>query len=269
MTATHSQLPANELGLEQDKLVLSEDGEIMIQMKINGRNEEVGLKEAVSQTQYFKANEEKARTLAEEKKSFESQRQELAESYQQQLQQVQGLGEMLQQKLTQDFQSVDWQALRQTDPAEWAAKQQEFAQRNQELQMAGMALGEQMRQEQERTDQLEMQQRQKILELERHSMIESNPEWADESKMKSDLSEIVEYAKKSGFSDDELQDVIYSRHVNVLRKAFLYDKGQTVVEKKVKQSPPKMQRASTGRLAKKKSKGKYVNRASTGGKRSQ
>ena len=59
---------AAELGLDADKLILSEDGEIQIQLKVNGKNEIVDLKEAISQTQFSKANDEKARTLAEERK---------------------------------------------------------------------------------------------------------------------------------------------------------------------------------------------------------
>ena len=70
------------------------------------------MKEAIAGTQFSKANDEKARTLAEERKSFESERQQVAEAYQQQLQQIQGLGEMLQSKLTQEFQSIDWDRLR-------------------------------------------------------------------------------------------------------------------------------------------------------------
>ena len=242
---------AAELGLESDKLVLNEEGEILINLKVNGKTEQIDLKEAIAGTQFSKANDEKARTLAEERKTFESERQQVAEAYQQQLKQVQGLGEMLQNKLTQDFQSVDWDRLRVTDPAEWAAKQQEFAQRNQELQQAGQMLGQQMRAQQEQQAQVEAQERAGILQTERQLMIDSNPSWADEAKMKSDLSEIVEYAQASGFSDEELHDVIYSRHVNVLKKAMLYDKGQTVASKKVKQAP-KMQRASNGRFAKQK-----------------
>ena len=242
---------AAELGLESDKLVLNEDGEILINLKVNGKTEQVDLKEAIAGTQFSKANDEKARTLAEERKTFESERQQVAEAYQQQLKQVQGLGEMLQNKLTKEFQGIDWDRLRVTDPAEWAAKQQEFAQRNQELQQAGQMLGQQMKAQQDQAAQVEAQERQQILQHERQLMIESNPSWADEAKMKGDLSEIVEYAQASGFSDEELQDVIYSRHVNVLKKAMLYDKGQTVASKKVKQAP-KMQRASNGRFTKQK-----------------
>jgi hypothetical protein len=253
---------ASELGLDGDKLTLSEDGEVLVKLKVNGKDETVDLKEAISQTQYFKANEEKARTLAEERKTFESERQQVADSYQQQFQQIQGLGEMLQSKLTQEFQSIDWERLRITDPAEWAAKQQEFAQRNQELQQAGQMLGQQMRAQQEEQEKLQAQQRAEILQSERQLMIDSNPEWADEGKMKAGLTEIVEYAKSSGFSEEELQDVIYSRHVNVLKKAMLYDQGKTVAEKKVKQAP-KMQRASNGRFVGKKANkvNKLVERA--------
>ena len=257
---------AQELGLDGDKLSVSEDGEIMVKLKVNGEEQSIDLKEAIAGTQYMKANEEKARVLADERKTFESERQQVAEAYQQQLQQIQGLGEMLQNKLTQDFQSIDWDRLRVTDPAEWAAKQQEFAQRNQELQQAGQMLGQQMRAQQEQQAQVEAQERQSILQSERQLMIESNPSWGDEEVMKSDLKEIVEYARSSGFSDEELQDVIYSRHVNVLKKAMLFDKGQTVAEKKVQKQAPKMQRASNGRFvgSKKKSKmDQLINKAKT------
>ena len=257
---------AEELGLDADKLALNDDGEIVVSLKVNGKDEKVALKEAISQTQYSKANEEKARNLAEQRKSFESERQQVAEAYQQQLQQIQGLGEMLQNKLTQEFQSVDWDRLRVTDPAEWTAKQVEFQQRQQELQQAGQMLGQQMRVQQDKQDEQWQQQRAQIIQSERQMMVESNPDWADEERMKSDLKEIVEYAQSEGFSADELQDVIYSRHVNVLKKAMMYDKGQTVASKKVKKPAPKMQRASNGRFTSSKKKSKMdqlINKAKT------
>jgi len=78
-------------------------------------------------------------------------------------------------------------------------------------------------------------------------MVESSPEWKDTDAMKKGLGEIIEYAKSNGFPEEELSEVIHSRHVNVLRKAMLYDKGQTVSEKRSK-TPPKMQRAANGRF---------------------
>ena len=253
---------AAELGLDGDKLTLSEDGDVLVKLKVNGKDETVDLKEAISGTQYYKANEEKARVLADEKKSFESERAQVAGAYSQQLQQIRGLGEMLQNKLTQDFRNIDWDRLRVTDPGEWTAKQREFEIRSQELQQAGQMLGQQMRVEQERQSGQEAQYRSEVLQTERALMVEKNPDWADESKLKSGLQEIVEYARSNGFPDDELQNVIHSRHVEVLKKALLYDQGKSVAEKKVKKAP-KMQRASNGRFASsKKSKvNKLIERA--------
>jgi len=176
---------------------------------------------------------------------------QVAEQYAQQLQQIRGLGEMLQDKLMQDFQGIDWENLRRVDPAEWTAKQREFEIRNQELQQAGQMLGQQMRAEQDQFSQQEAQERSAILNSERELMIENNPTWRDQEVMSSELGKIVAYASSIGFSEEELSDVIHSRHVEVLKKAFLYDQGKDFADKKVKQAP-KMQRATNGRFVKKK-----------------
>ena len=114
---------ANELGLDNDKLVVDDDGDVFVKLKVNGKDEHVSLKDAIAQTQYYKANEEKSQILAEERKQFESER-NVAEELSNKLQYVQNIGNMLEQKLMGEFQSVDWDRLRATDPAEWAAKQQ-------------------------------------------------------------------------------------------------------------------------------------------------
>lgn len=242
---------AGELGLDSDKLSLSEDGEILVNLKVNGKNETVDLKDAISQTQYYKANEQKAQALAEERKVFESERQQVADAYNERLQHVQGLGHMLEQQLTAEYQSIDWDRLRVSDPAEWTAKQHEFAQRSQQLQQAGAMVGEQLRQVSLQQEQFGNEERQRILNTERQIMSASLPEWSDPERMKSDITDIVEYARGQGFPDDELSQVIHSRHVHTLRKAMLYDQGQTVAEKKVKKAP-RMQRASNGRFVSKK-----------------
>ncbi len=253
---------ASELGLDSDKLALNDEGEIVVKMRVSGEEKQVTLTEAISGAQYRAANDQKAQKLSEERRTFETERQQVADAYTQQLQHIQGLGEMLQGKLTQEYQSIDWDRLRVTDPAEWTAKQREFELRNQELQQAGMALGQRMKEQQEQHGQWEAQERAKILQSERRLMVESNPEWADEERMKSDLTEIIDYAKSNGFPAEELSEVIHSRHVDVLRKAMLYDKGKTVAEKKVK-TAPKVQRASNGRfVSKQKSKAnKLIERA--------
>lgn len=242
---------AGELGLESDKLTVNDDGEVLVNLKVNGTVEQVSLKDAISQTQYYKANEQKAQTLAEERKAFESERQQVSESFEQRMNQVQGLGQMLEQKLQADYQAIDWDRLRATDPGEWTAKQHEFQQAQQQLQQAGQLVGEQMRQAQAQQQEEHQKWRQETLQAERAAMIESVPEWGDQEKLQSDLGELLTYARENGFPDDELNEVTFNRHIQVLRKAMLFDKGQTVAEKKVRKAP-KMQRAANGRFAGKK-----------------
>jgi len=243
---------AAELGLDSDKLTLSEDGDILINLKVNGKTEQVDLKEAISQTQFSKANDEKARNLADERKTFESERQQVAQEFAARLQNVQAMGQMLEQQLLAEYNGVDWDALKTADPARYLVTQQEYQQRQQQLHQAGQQLGEQMRSMQEQQDGQWQAERAQILASERVAMVESVPEWNDTEVMQRDLAEIVQYGQSVGFSEDDLSNVIHNRELQVLRKAMLYDQGQTVASKKVKQQAPKTQRASNGRFVKQK-----------------
>ena len=82
-------------------------------------------------------------------------------------------------------------------------------------------------------------------------MVESVPEWNDTEVMKSDLAEIVQYGQSLGFSEEDLSNVIHNRELQVLRKAMLFDRGQTGRPEEAK-TPPKMQRAANGRFVAKK-----------------
>ena len=242
---------ASELGLDNDKLTVDDDGDVFVKLKVNGKDEHVSLKDAISQTQYYKANEEKSQVLAEERKTFESERTQVAENISQRLQYIQNIGNALEQKLMGEFNTIDWDRLRITDPAEWAAKQQEFQYRQQELQQMGEAVGQQVQFQNQQADEVFQRERQETLAHERVALTQAVPEWNDEEKMGAEMHQIIQYARENGFPDEELQDVTMSRHVVTLRKAMLYDQGKTVAEKKVKKAP-KMQRAANGRFVQKK-----------------
>lgn len=242
---------AQELGVDSDKLGLDEDGQIVVRVKVNGENKEVSLTEAISGTQYRAANDQKAQELAESRKSFDTERQQVAEEFSRRLQQVQGVGQMLEQRLMAEYNNVDWQALRVSDPSEFLIRQQEFQARHQELHQAGQAIGEQMRLQSDHAEKEWQQERSQILQSEREVMVQSVPEWQDKEVMQRDLGSIVEYGRSLGFTDDDLSNVIHNRELQVLRKAYLYDQGQKVAEKKTK-NPPKMQRSANGRFTSRK-----------------
>ena len=242
---------AQELGVDNDKLGIDSDGNIVVRVLVNGENKEVSLTEAIQGTQYRAANDQKAQELSEQRKTFDTERQAVAAEFTNRLQHIQGVGNMLEQKLMAEYNNTDWQALRASDPSEFVARQYEFQQRNQELHQAGQAIGQQMRLQQEQADQQWQYERAQILSSEREDMVNSVPEWKDEAVMKKELGQLVEYGRSLGFADDDLSNVIHNRELQVLRKAFLYDQGVSVAEKKVTKTPT-MQRASNGRFVSKK-----------------
>ena len=190
---------ASELGLDTDKLGLDEDGQIVVNMTVNGEQKQVTLTEAISGSQYRAANDQKAQKLAEERKAFDTERQTVADEFNERLQQVQGLGQMLEQQLLAEYSKVDWDVLKVSDPTQFLITQQEFQQRQQQLQQAGQMVGEQMKQFQEQQAEQEKAERAEVLASERVAMIESIPEWNDTEVMKKDLAEIVQYGQSLGF----------------------------------------------------------------------
>ena len=56
-------------------------------------------------------------------------------------------------------------------------------------------LGQQMKAQQEQAEQVEAEERQKVLHVRASANDRQQPGWEDEAKMKADLKEIVEYAQ--------------------------------------------------------------------------
>jgi len=81
---------------------------------------------------------------------------------------------------------------------------------------------------------------QEFVQKEAQKLAESLPEFSDKAKGEQLRSEIRNYGKKVGFTDEELSQVYDSRHVLVLHKAAQYDKlmaGKAGVKKKVAKAP--------------------------------
>lgn len=83
----------------------------------------------------------------------------------------------------------------------------------------------------------ELQQQQQIMaqqEMARYTDV--IPEWLNEEVKAADLKNMAMTMAAAGFSDAEMQNIWDSRHINLLRKAALYDqiKSQNLEEKRVK-----------------------------------
>ena len=212
-------------------------------VKASGEEVEVTLNDLIKGYQREADYTKKTQTLAEQRKQVESERvvieqaKQERDQYQQRLAAIEGaLRQAPQENL---------EALKETDPIGYAVKVAEQTQRERQLQAIGAErarIAEQQQAEQS-------QHLSQFLAVEAQKLSDAIPEYADEQKSVQVKKDIRDYAKKIGWSDQELANVYDSRAVLTLYKAMQYEKlmnNKAGVTKKVSEAP-KMLKAGVSR----------------------
>lgn len=174
--------------------------------------------------------------VSNQKQALEQERMQWRSSTQQALQQHQAMAQLAMQMINQDFSRVDWNALRVSNPAEYAALQTEFQQRQGQVQQF---LG-QVQQQQAQAQQEQQQAMQQNLAAEREKLHAAIPEWRDPAAFEADRQKISQYARNAGFQDAELNQIYDHRVMRVLHDAARYQELQAAnpeLLKKVRQAP--------------------------------
>lgn len=212
-------------------------------VKASGEEIEVTLDDLIKGYQREADYTKKTQTLAEQRKQVESERAVIEQAkqerdqYQQRLAAIEGaLRQAPQENL---------EALKETDPIGYAVKVAEQTQRERHLQAISAERNRIAEQQQaEQTQHLSQ-----FLAVEAQKLSEAIPEYADEQKSVQVKKDIRDYAKKIGWSDQELASVYDSRAVLTLYKAMQYEKlmnNKAGVTKKVAEAP-KMLKAGVSR----------------------
>ena len=205
-------------------------------VKNNGVEEDVTLDELVAgysrQSDYTK----KTTDLANQRKQFDQQQQELLQERTALQQGLQQLNQKLSSEISTEPTKEYWDNLYNTDPLEFIRQKDEYRDKQSELQKVQLAQNE-LNQRQAAEHQ---QQMQKHLAQEQQKLVKAIPEWKDEKVAEMDKRNIVTYAKRYGFSDQELNNATDHRAILMLRKAMMFDDLQAkkpLVKKKVKKAP--------------------------------
>ena len=188
-------------------------------VKNNGVEEDVTLDELVAgysrQSDYTK----KTTDLANQRKEFEQQQQALLQerqSLQQGLQQLnQQLSAETQNQPTQEY----WDNLYETDPLEYVRAKDKF--RDKEAELAKVQAAQNELAQRQAFEQQEAMK--KHLAEEQVKLTKAIPEWKDEKVAEMDKRNIVTFAKRYGFNEQELNNATDHRAILMLRKAMLYD----------------------------------------------
>jgi membrane protein involved in colicin uptake len=116
----------------------------------------------------------------------------------------------------------NWDQLREDDPMEYMVQRDQFRDRQ-----------EKQRQVQEERAALQaqhnvaaQQQWTQHLQNEHAALLERIPEWRDNDVAAKEKSDVITYAQRSGFTEQELSQASDSRAIAIMRKAMLFDELQ-------------------------------------------
>lgn len=202
-----------------------------VTVKIDGQEKQVPLQDVLKSYQLEGHVNNKSIELSNRLTQFEAEQQAARTFVQQQIQQNQALGNLAMQMLTQEYQRVDWNTLRLQNPAEFAALQTEFQQRQGAI--AGYLQQVQVQQQQQA--QIQQQQTAQWAAQERQKLMESLPEWKDPEAFGKDREQMVKYARSIGFQDGELNQIFDHRYMRVLHDAARYQALQAAKPDMLKQ----------------------------------
>lgn len=208
---------------------------IKLPTKINGEEGQATLADALRSYQLGENLDQKTDSLTTEREAFSKETEAKRIEYSQSLSTAASLVNQLEQQLVQSAEKVDWDELRQSDPAEFAAKKQELVERQQQYQNARTTLAKE--------HQTKFNEHvNSVLDRESKALIRDIPDWKDESVAKAEMKSVRDFLLKEGFTPVEIDgqsdndgNIISAgmsdhRAIKMARKAMLYDAG----DKKVK-----------------------------------
>ena len=211
-----------------------------IKVKVNGPD---GKPAEVSLGEWKDAYQESAqlasirRAEKEAHERAEAARKQALDDYTRRTSELQGIAQAAEQHLMARFNSINWDGLRMTDPAEWAAKRAEFGEEYSRLTGLKQRAMAAMQQQQEQFRSEQDREYQKYLREQDEALRRFIPELADAEKASKIKGELVDYMAAEGYSELEQKMVANSARLISLVRTDMRLKQADTAAKKVETSP--------------------------------
>ena len=232
---------ASMLGLDDDKLEYDENNNVVFNAIIDGETHKVPVAELVKSYQLQGHVNNKSIALENDRKGFETTRDQ---AYNELTVRLQGLNQLIklnEDSLLAEYQSIDWNTLRMTEPGEWAALQQQFKDRAGQIDQVKQLAGQENQRLTQEQQQQQMQAQQARLSTEFGKMLVDNPTWNDQAVMAKEIGDIGAFLRNTyGFTDQEIADNADARLMRMFKDAMAFRNGtQAIKEKQVPKNVPK------------------------------
>lgn len=235
---------AKMLGLGDESLAYDDAGNVVFNATINGEQKQVTMQELVKSYQLEGHTNQKSMKLETDRREFETTRDKAYNELAGRLNSASNLVKMAETNLLAEFQSIDWDTLRMTDPGEWSALRQHYAERAGQINEAKAHV--QNGQQELTQEQLQEQERHKqdFLNGEMTKMIADNPAWSDQTVMAKEVGEIGKFLFEAyGFKPEEVSNALDARLMRMIRDAQSFRSGKSALkEKKVPDNVPKFRK---------------------------
>lgn len=247
---------AEALGLDDSQIVLDDDGNFKsVITKVEGKTQQVDLKELVKGYQIDSYNTLKSEALTAERQRFEQQANQQAAELQQRIGQANALVSNMEQQIVGEFNSIDWEQLRQADPAEYAAQRQDYAVKyNNVQQMTQNIQLEQQHLQQEQANKVQ-QANNARLQSEAQLVLKEHPEWENPEVRDKELGSMRGLLQdKYGYTAEEISRVDDHRIIKIAGDLQAYHaikkEGAPKLEKKVPKYSKPISNRKSGRNTK-------------------
>lgn len=202
-----------------------------VKVKIQGEEHEITLEEATQGYMRQQDYTRKTAEAAEQIRSVHAERQQVNSELAQRVNAMDVLASALYRELVGD--QTQLAGLIESDPQEYLRRQ---AQMQQKVQLLNQAQAQNAAYQQHLTNE-QAKARAESLQAGNQRLVELIPEWSDTAKRTAESRDIAETLRKTGYSDQELAELTDPRAVVIARKAALYDRMQSVKEKKAPAAP--------------------------------
>jgi hypothetical protein len=225
---------ASLLGIKEDLINVTDDGKVQFRAKVGDEFSDVPLEKLVNAYQGDANLTNRSKALSEKEKQVQS---ELARYHQQSTefaQQAAAILETVKNEFLSPYSKEELNALRQDDPAEYAARKEEIRDRERRFNEIVNGAVKTAREAQQTVSEDTQRYYANYLQQEAQKVRDEVKDWEKVEK------DVVSYAKKTGWQDQEIGMIADSRIQIMMYKAMMFDKGKESVKQKLSKPIPRI-----------------------------
>ena len=233
-----------QLGVEPDQVIYDDEtGLPLFKAKVGDDEFTVPFKDLVKSYQLEKHITKKSVALSEKQKEFEETYGGFQSQFGAKLEEVEQLSAVMEKNLIGEYNQVDWDGLKASNPTQYAVQRQAYSEKAEALQATKDAL---LQEREQLTNQQKSIMERKFAEFKAQQadkLMTAYPEWLNPDVMRREIAEIHQHAvDEYGFTDQELEQIYDSRIIKVLADAKAYRSAKKNVDAKVQKEVPKFQK---------------------------